>query len=51
MAAIARVSPRVTPEHRSEAETIATLALFFFGGLIVSLLVLSPGVELSAEFF
>jgi hypothetical protein len=51
MAAIARVFSNVTPEHRSEGETIATLALFGFGGLIVSLLVLSRGVQLSAEFF
>jgi hypothetical protein len=51
MAAIARFFSRATPEDRSEGEIIAALALFGFVGLVVSLLVLSRGVELSAEFF
>jgi hypothetical protein len=48
MAAIAAV---FSPAHRSEGETIATLALLGFSGLILSLLVLTRGVELGAEFY
>jgi hypothetical protein len=51
MAAIAKILSRATHDDRSEGETIANLALFGFAGLVISLLILSRGVELSAEFF
>jgi hypothetical protein len=51
MAIIASVFSRATPEHQSEEGSIATMALFGFVGLVVSLLAFGSGVELCAEFF
>jgi hypothetical protein len=51
MAAIARVLARKFPTTQIEVETVKQLALFFGAGLIVSLLMMTYGLDLSLGFF
>jgi hypothetical protein len=51
MAAIARVLSRAFPATNIEVETLKTIALFCGVGLVVSLLLMTIGLDLSAGFF
>jgi hypothetical protein len=51
MAAIARLLSRAFPETQFEAETLKTIVMFCGVGLAVSLLLLTYGLDLGAEFF
>jgi hypothetical protein len=51
MAAIARVLSRAFPATNIEVETLKTIALFCGVGLVVSLLLMTIGMDLSAGFF
>ena len=51
MAAIARLLSSAFPETQFEAETLKAIVIFCGVGLVVSLLLLSYGLDLSAGFF
>jgi hypothetical protein len=51
MAAIARLLARRVPATQAEADILKQLALFCCAGLLVSLLMMSYGVDLSPGFF
>jgi hypothetical protein len=51
MAAIARLLARRVPANQIEADILKQLALFCDAGLLVSLLLLTYGMDLSAGFF
>jgi hypothetical protein len=51
MAAIARVLARALPKHTLELEILKQLALFCGAGLLVSLLLLTYGLDLSPGLF
>jgi hypothetical protein len=51
MAAIAKVLARAFPTTSLEAETLKQLGLLCGAGLLVSLLLMTYGVDLSAGFF
>jgi hypothetical protein len=51
MAAIAKVLTRVFPATPSDIEVLKELAMFCGAGLLVSLLMMTYGLDLSAGFF
>jgi hypothetical protein len=51
MAAIARLLARRVPATQAEADVLNQLALFCGAGLLVSLLMMSYGVDINPEFF
>ncbi len=51
MAAIVRVLARALPKTSVEKEILKQLALFCCAGLLVSLLMMTYGVDLSVGFF
>jgi ribose/xylose/arabinose/galactoside ABC-type transport system permease subunit len=51
MATIARLLARRFPATQAEADILKQLALFCCAGLLVSLLMMSYGVDLSPGFF
>jgi hypothetical protein len=51
MAAIARVLSRAFPGSNVEVETLKIIALFCGVGLVVSLLLATIGLDMSAGFF
>jgi hypothetical protein len=51
MATIAKLLARRVPATQAEADTLKQLALFAGAGLLVSLLVMSYGLDLSPGFF
>jgi hypothetical protein len=51
MAAIARFLARRVPANQVEADILKQLALFCGAGLLVSLLLMTYGVDLSPGFF
>jgi hypothetical protein len=51
MAAIARVLARALPRDSFEIETLKQLALFCGAGLLISLLMIAYGLDISAGFF
>lgn len=51
MAAIARVLARALPREPFETETLKQLALFCSAGLLISLLLIMYGLDISANFF
>jgi hypothetical protein len=51
MAAIARALSRAFPATNVEVETLKTIALFCGVGLVVSLLLATAGLDMSAGFF
>jgi hypothetical protein len=51
MAAIARVLSRAFPSANIEVETLKIIALFCGVGLLVSLLLTTMGLDISAGFF
>jgi hypothetical protein len=51
MATIARVLARALPKEAIEIEVLKQLALFCGAGLLVSLLMMTYGVDLSVGFF
>jgi hypothetical protein len=51
MAAIARVLSRAFPATNIEVQTLKTIALFCGVGLVVSLLLATMGLDMSAGFF
>jgi hypothetical protein len=51
MAAIARLLARRFPSNPAETEVLKQIALFCGAGLLVSLLMMSYGVDLSYGFF
>jgi hypothetical protein len=51
MAAIARALARALPKESIEIEILKQLALFCGAGLLVSLLLMTYGVDLSPGFF
>jgi hypothetical protein len=51
MAALGRVLARAFPATSLEIETLKQLALFCGAGLLVSLLLMTYGLDLSAGFF
>jgi hypothetical protein len=51
MAAIARLLARRVPANQIEADILTQLALFCCAGLLVSVLVMTYGLDLSPGFF
>jgi hypothetical protein len=51
MAMIARLLARSVPANQAEADTLKQLALFCCAGLLVSLLMMTYGLDLSPGFF
>ena len=51
MAAIARLLARKLPATQAEADILKQLALFAGAGLLLSLLMMTYGVDLSPAFF
>jgi hypothetical protein len=51
MTAIARVLARRLPANQAEVETLKTIGMFCGVGLLVSLMLASYGLDLSAGFF
>ena len=51
MAAIAKVLSRAFPTTDTEIETLKTIAMFCGVGLVVSLLMATNGLDMSAGFF
>jgi hypothetical protein len=51
MAAIAKVLSRAFPTTNVEIETLKTIAMFCGVGLVVSLLMATNGLDMSAGFF
>jgi hypothetical protein len=51
MAAIARVIARAFPAKSAEAEIVKQIALFCCAGLLISLLLMTYGLDISAGFF
>jgi hypothetical protein len=51
MATIARITARKVPATEAEAGVLKQVALFCCAGLLVSLLMMSYGVDLSPGFF
>lgn len=51
MAAIARVLTLAFPASRIEVETLKAIAMFCGVGLVVSLLLATSGLDISAGFF
>ena len=51
MAALAKVFSRAFPKSQIDVETLKTIAMFCGVGLLVSLLLATRGLDMSAGFF